>query len=123
MRISSVSCLLMLGACSGGGGGLEQEQADDGAQRIDCALGQGDAFAADCLVEREENEGGTQLVVRHPDGGFRRFDQFTDGRGVAAADGADTAVLNLDGGLLEVSVGDDRYRFPARPVEADEASE
>lgn len=38
-----------------------------------------------------------------------------DGRGVIAADGADTAVANWSSqGVLEVSVGKDRYRFPAR---------
>ena len=48
----------------------------------------------------------------HPDGGFRRFVVLKDGGGVAAADGAAVAQQNLAGGLLEVSVDGDRYRFP-----------
>jgi len=53
------------------------------------------------------------LVVRHPDGAFRRFKVLKDGRGVAVADGADQAETTLSGEVLEVQVGSDRYRFPA----------
>ena len=53
-------------------------------------------------------------VVRHPDGGFRRFNILTDGRGLAPADGFDeTNIKILGGGMIEVSSGDDIYRLPA----------
>jgi hypothetical protein len=54
------------------------------------------------------------LVIRHPDGGFRRFDILTDGRGLAPADGFDeTTIKILEGGMIEVKSGDDAYRLPA----------
>ena len=54
-------------------------------------------------------------MVRHPDGGFRRFRIADDRAGMVAIDGADEAV-NADSSaspVLEVTVGADRYRFPA----------
>lgn len=61
------------------------------------------------------------LVVRHPDGGFRRFEVVHDGRGVVAADGAHSAQIALRGGDVEVAVGTDRYRFPNAMRQADAA--
>ena len=59
------------------------------------------------------------LVVRHPDGGFRRFEVMRDGTGLAAADGAERAVVSLHEQGIEVAVGTDRYRFPARIMDDD----
>jgi hypothetical protein len=54
------------------------------------------------------------LTLRHPSGGFRRLQIMTDGRGVIAADGAEQArVTTIGTSMIEVSVGDDRYRLPA----------
>jgi hypothetical protein len=121
-RISSALVLLSLGACSSGDAPV-QAQAEEGAQRIECAIGPGAEFAPDCLVERAEIEGATVLTVRHPDGGFRRFEQLADGRGLAIYDGADGAELTLAGDVLEVRVAGDRYRFPARPGRDSDAAE
>lgn len=118
-RISSLGALLALAACGGAG----QPQAAEGAQRFECAVGQGAAFAADCLVEREVREGETLVIVRWPDGGFRRFVELSDGRGLATADGADEAVAKLSGGMLEIRVADERYRFPTRTMKADDRAE
>lgn len=120
-RISSALVLLSLGACSGDA--PVQAQADEGAQRIDCAIGPGAEFGPDCLVERVQIEGATVLTVRHPDGGFRRFEQLADGLGLAIYDGADGAELTLAGDVLEVRVAGDRYRFPARPSRDSDAAE
>lgn len=112
LRISSTATLaLLLGACSSE---EVQPQADEGAARIDCAIGAGAEFAPDCLVEDVEIDGERLLVVRHADGGVRRFRRFDDGRGLAVTDGADEARLTVDGDILEVEVAGDRYRFPAR---------
>ena len=92
---------------------VEQPQAEEGADMIDCALGEGSEFGPDCLVERETVEGEKHLIVRHPDGGFRRFAQLDDGRGLVELDGADQLTRALDGDVLEISVGVDRYRFTA----------
>lgn len=98
-------------------GGPPQPQAAEGAQRIDCAIGPGSRFENACLVERVKRDEETILVVRHPDGGFRRLVQLGDGRGLEAADGADVVIAQLtDGGMLEVAVGAERYRFPAREM-------
>lgn len=101
----------MLGGCSADAG---QRQAQEGAERIECALGEGSDLAPDCLVERRAKGGERILVVRHPDGGFRRFQQVDDGRGLIVADGSDDAQRSLDGEMLDITVGNDRYRFPAR---------
>lgn len=113
---------LALAACSSGDTAV-RAQAEEGAQRIDCAIGPGAEFAPDCMVERSEADGATVLTVRHPDGGFRRFEQLADGRGLAAFDGADPVEQELAGEVLEVSVAGDRYRFPARPRHGGDAAE
>lgn len=104
--------LLALAACSGGEG---QPQAGPDATRIACALGEGSQFAEDCLVERLAGEEGAEFVVRHPDGKFRRLKIAANRGGMVAIDGADEAVNALVGEppVLEVTVGADRYRFPA----------
>ena len=118
-RISSLAALLALAAC----GGATQPQAEAGALRIECAVGPGAEFGPDCLIEREERDGEVLLVIRRPDGGYRRFVKLDDGRGLAAADGADEATARYADGVLEVSVADERYRIPAREQTADAAGE
>lgn len=113
---------LALAACSSGDAAV-RAHAEEGAQRIECAIGPGAEFGADCLVERGEADGVAVLTVRHPDGGFRRFAQMPDGRGLSAFDGADPVEQELAGALLEVSVAGDRYRFPARPQQGGDAGE
>lgn len=84
------------------------------AERIECALAGSTKFEQVCATETMPGEKGKMLVVRHPDGGFRRFNILTDGRGLAPADGFDeTGIKVLGGGMIEVSSGDDIYRLPA----------
>lgn len=84
------------------------------ADRIECALAGSSKFERVCATETMPGEKGKMLVVRHPDGGFRRFNILTDGRGLAPADGFDeTGIRILGGGMIEVSSGDDIYRLPA----------
>ena len=89
-----------------------QQQAD-AANMIACAIGGATSFKRDCTVEESEVDGTKVLVVRHPDGGFRRFDVVTDGRGLEVAAGAEQAVTRVADGKLDVAVGPDRYIFPA----------
>ena len=121
LRISSaIVCLLVASACSQGG--EVQAQAEEGADAIECAIGPGSDFGPDCMVERT-TAGETQVVVvRHANGGFRRFEQLPGGAGLAAFDGADVVKQTLEGDTLVVEVGGDRYRFPAR-AKADAAGE
>ena len=115
-RISSALALALLAACQREPAGAVPAQAAAEDSAIYCALHGDDAFAKRCSVERVHAEDGLQLVVRHPDGGFRRFDVLTDGKGLATADGAQMAQVAVQGGGIEVAVGADRYRFPATVV-------
>lgn len=116
MRISDplamAGGLALLAGCSGGAASDPVGQADD--SRVACALGSETDFSEKCDVERVQNGEKRELVMRHPDGGFRRFEIVTDGRGLVAADGAEEAVVTpLSDGRIQLSVGDDRYRIPA----------
>ena len=89
-----------------------RDAADDG--RIFCALGGAEAFRLDCTMDRMASADGTVLVLGKADVGYRRFRIATDGRGVVAADGAETASVQIvENGLIEVTVAQDRYRLPA----------
>lgn len=63
-------------------------------------------------MQRVSVDGQDELVVRHPDGGFRRFELGVPGRGLITAAGADQAEVTNRDGLVEVRVGADRYRLP-----------
>ena len=102
----------LLAACSQAA--TEESVSADADDRIECAVAGTAAFARACQVERREVDGVPILVVRHPDGGFRRFEVMRDGSGLTAADGAQRAVVSLREQGIEVAVGVDRYRFPAR---------
>jgi hypothetical protein len=119
------ACVLMA-ACSEGGVDKATDDAMKAADReaakkeaaegkIECALAGSTVFARKCPTERVTGPEGQLLVIRHPDGGFRRFSLLTDGRGIAPADGMDPNFkLNvLSGGMIEVRSGDDVYRLPA----------
>lgn len=99
---------LLLAAC---GSGAPPEVAE-GGEHVACAVGGAKDMRPVCAVEREQRDGALFLVVRHPDGGFRRFEVLRDGRGLAAAEGADPAKVTLSGSTIEVEVAGDLYRFP-----------
>ncbi|WP_419827266.1 hypothetical protein [Sphingomonas sp.] len=78
---------------------------------IPCTL---QGHAQSCTVERIEAPDGLVLLVRHPDGGFRRLLVTEDGRGVAAADGNEPTRVTVAGpGEIDVVLGGERYRLPA----------
>jgi hypothetical protein len=119
-RISSVALALLLTGCgqsekSNGPAPLVQQSnalAEVPAEtpKTVCAV-EGSAELAP-VCDRELVDG--LLTLRHPSGGFRRLQVMTDGRGVIAADGAEPAkVATIGTSLIEVSIGDDRYRLPA----------
>lgn len=110
-----------LAACSSGGDGGSGSQSSQApgsgsgaasATRASCAIGGSQAFADACTLEYARVEGAPILVIRHADGGFRRFAVLKDG-GLAEADGAQQAVVTRSGTTLEVAVGADRYRLNA----------
>ena len=83
--------------------------------KIECALAGSTDFNRNCTTERVSGPEGQMLVVRHPDGGFRRFKILTDGRGLSPADGIDPdfKIKVLPNGMIEVRSVDDTYRLPA----------
>jgi hypothetical protein len=119
MRISDggaiLAVMVLLAGCSGDPASTEAESLTGGDDsRVACALGDEVEFTEKCDVERVQNGGTRELVMRHPDGGFRRFEIVSDGRGLVAADGAEEAVVTpLSDGRIQLSVGSDRYRLPA----------
>ena len=116
---SAVVCLLLAACGSDPEADLraaEGQTADEAALqgKIECALAGSADFSRNCTTERISGPEGQMLVVRHADGGFRRFKILTDGRGLAPADGFDeTKIIILKNGMIEVSSGDDKYRLPA----------
>lgn len=133
MPISKAICLLAatlsLAACGGNEAeSLEQAEAsaDEAAAldgKVECALAGSTNFERTCTTERIANADGQLLVIRHADGGFRRFRILTDGRGLAPADGFDeTKIALIENGMIEVSSGDDKYRLPAQIKASDPAA-
>lgn len=108
-RAATLLALGALAACSSG----EETQPPNG-DPIECALGKGAKFTPVCIYDYRAAE--NQIVVWHPDGGFRRFGVLPGGAGVTSADGAEDVIQGLMGGKLEVTVGDDRYLLPTKPV-------
>jgi hypothetical protein len=87
-----------------------QSQPAHSSDLIDCALAGAGEFRRSCKVEKAASDGGAELVVRHPDGGFRRFEVVP--AGLATADGVAVARNTALASGIEVAVGPDRYRFP-----------
>lgn len=96
------------------------QAADDG--RIECAINGDSDFSKGCRTERLSGENGVTMIVRHPDGGFRRFKVLTDGRGLEAADGSEKAKIEIvEDDKILVSVGSDKYIMSARMKTAETA--
>lgn len=119
VRAAALIAMLWLAACSGPSpadtatAAARQTTAAAQDETIECAVGGAANFERACTVEETASEGAKILVVRHPDGSFRRFEVLTDGHGLATAAGAEQAETAVVDGQLQVAVGRDRYRFPA----------
>ena len=110
-----------------------EERAADQAPvngKIKCAVNGATDFATVCEEERLSSADGVVLIVRHPDGGFRRFNVLTDGRGLEAADGSEKAKIEIvEDNKIMISVGADQYVLSARmkapppPVEVEVPNE
>jgi hypothetical protein len=97
-----------------------KEAAMDG--KIECALAGSTTFDRVCTTDRISGPDGQILVIRHPDGGFRRFNILTDGRGLSPAQGFDeTKISILSNGMIELKSGDDLYHLPAQIKTKDKA--
>lgn len=104
---------LLLGAVLALSGCERVSEADQIATNtVECALGGAAGFAPDCTMERAERDDDKLLIVRHPDGGFRRFELGVPGKGLVTADGMEVAEIARQDGRVEVRVGADRYLLP-----------
>lgn len=116
-RVWLIGLAVSLTACSQSPEDPAKAAPAEEAERIDCALAGAADFKADCTAER--GDGG--LIVRHPDGGFRRFAFGEGDNRIRPADGAEAARWReLADGRVEVVVGRDRYvlRLEAEPADA-----
>ncbi|WP_155644884.1 hypothetical protein [Erythrobacter donghaensis] len=111
LRISST--LAALAVLAGCGGAQSPEPA---GETIACAIGKGADFAEVCTMERIA--GSAQIIVHHPDGGFRRLTYDPATGTLATLDGADPVVLEEGQGVLQFAIGADRYRIPREPAAA-----
>src|SRR6059058_5051810 len=69
--------VLLVAACSNHA--AEAPRVAEGPEHIACALGPGTGFSPNCAIERSRDRDGTyRMLVRHPDGGFRRFEVGKD---------------------------------------------
>lgn len=84
---------------------------------VECALNGAGGFAPDCTMQRAEDDGQRILIVRHPDGAFRRFELGVPGQGIVTADGMQAADIVRGEGVIELRVGSDRYRLPVNDPE------
>jgi hypothetical protein len=102
--------LALLAACGGA------ESPPPPGDEIDCAIGAGADFAPVCTLEQVAGTG--QIVLHHPDGGFRRLTRDPATGALAPLDGADPLVGEADDPqALQFAIGPDRYRIPRALLE------
>lgn len=113
------AALAALAGCSeeGAAGGAAAARSQDAAGQADdgiaCALDGAKDFTRSCTRQIARSEEGEIWLIRHPDGGFRRFVIIDAGTRIATADGAEEVEAERKGANLEVRVGGQRYLFPA----------
>lgn len=132
IRALPTLALFLIAACSGGdkagasatGASAAQGRAESKPEDLSvaCALSGAKTFGRTCTREVSRDDVGEVWIIRHPDGGFRRFVLIDGGTRIATADGNKEVVAERMGGELEVRVEGDRYRFPAAPEPAANAT-
>ncbi|MCZ8369348.1 MAG: hypothetical protein O9293_05170 [Porphyrobacter sp.] len=110
LRISSA--LVGLGLLAGCGGTSPPPE----GETIECAIGEGAAFASACTLERVAWT--QEIILHHPDGGFRRLAFDPASGALAPLDGADPVIIEPGEGPLQFAIGADRYRIPREPATA-----
>lgn len=111
MAISRTSCasallLLALAAC---------DEAPDGKGEnsvpVACALQGASEFTGECHLVRMGEGEDRAVVMRHPDGGFRKLAPADTPAGLVELDGAQQARSWREGDAIILQIGDDRYRW------------
>jgi hypothetical protein len=102
LRISSPLALLLLAGCGAA------ESPPPPGDKVDCAIGAGADLSPVCTLEQVA--GTPDIVIHHPDGGFRRLTRDPATGGLVPLDGAEPLVpAHGAGGKLSFTVGADRY--------------
>lgn len=106
LRISSaLAAFAVLAACA-------SESPPPAGDEVECAIGAGADLSAVCILEQVP--GSPDIVIHHPDGGFRRFVRDAATGGLVPLDGAEPLVPQAsEPGALQFAVGADRYRIPS----------
>ncbi len=105
LRISSATLLLLvLTACGA-------ESPPPPGDIVDCAIGAGADLSPVCTLELVA--GAWEIVIHHPDGGFRRLSRDLATGTLAPLDGAEALVPEPGaGGTVQFAIGEDRYSIP-----------
>lgn len=107
---SALAACVLLAACSGA------ESPPPPGDTVDCAIGAGADFSPVCTLEQVA--GTAQIVLHHPDGGFRRLTRDPATGALAPLDGAEPLVSVADDAqALQFAIGQDRYRIPRALLE------
>ena len=112
MRAATFACLAATLTAGCTDAGEAEPTPGAGLTTIDCSLNGAGGFGHDCSMERVTQDGDSFVIVRHPDGAFRRFQLAVPGQGLITAAGAEQAEVTDMGGYVEVRVGSDRYHMP-----------
>lgn len=105
LRISSaLGLLIALAGC-----GVSETSPPPPGALVDCAIGAGAELSPVCTLE--EVAGTNEIVIHHPDGGFRRLIRDAETGDLSPLDGADPLVIEQGGGL-QFALGADRYSIP-----------
>jgi hypothetical protein len=105
LRISSALGLFVLLAACGGA-----ESPPPPGDAVDCAIGAGAEFSPVCTLERVA--GTQEVVLHHPDGGFRRLIRDPETGALAPLDGAEPLASTADDTqALQFAIGQDRYHI------------
>jgi len=116
ITITTFIYLSMFAACSDDEAEIAAAQkASLVGNKIECALNGSQEFILKCATERVSSGDDTLLLIRHYDGGFRRFRILTDGRGLENSEGFDDSVIEIiDNNNIILSSGLDRYKLKAQ---------
>jgi hypothetical protein len=80
-------------------------------EEVECAIGAGAELSPVCKLEIVA--GGQDIVLHHPDGGFRRLTWNPATGALAPGDGAEPLVPGANAGeRVQFAIGADRYRIP-----------
>jgi hypothetical protein len=118
LRISSaLGLLIALSACGAETSPTaptpgEPTEVEDAGAAIDCAIAGVADLSPVCTLELAAASG--EVIIHHPDGGFRRIGRDAQSGALIPLDGAELLVPEEAGtDLLAFAIGSDRYRFPS----------